>query len=236
MSDAAAVLELIERLRTCLQGLAAAGVGELPCPPAGRLRLESWGRGRPAAEGLEEIRADLGECRRCKLSGSRRRIVFGSGAPNAGLMFVGEGPGEEEDRAGEPFVGPAGQLLDKIIQAIGLARPAVYITNVVKCRPPGNRTPEPDEIQTCMPFLRRQIAAVRPRFICTLGACAAQSLLETQAPVSRLRGRIFERDGVRILPTYHPAFLLRQPEKKRDVWEDMQALMREYFDAPASGP
>jgi DNA polymerase len=143
-------------------------------------------------------------------------------------MFIGEGPGQEEDRAGEPFVGAAGQLLTRIIAAIKLRREEVYIANVVKCRPPENRVPEPDEIATCSPFLRRQIAAIRPLFICTLGGCAAQTLLGTTEPISRLRGRLYDYEGVRVLPTFHPAYLLRNPEKKRLVWEDMQRLMKEY--------
>jgi DNA polymerase len=227
--DATAFGSFVERLRDSLRGLGAAGIPELPCSARSRERLLAWGRPRPAAmEGLSEIRADLGDCRRCKLAGHRRRIVFGAGAPRAQLMFVGEGPGREEDEQGEPFVGEAGRLLDRIIAAIRLRREDVYITNVVKCRPPGNRLPEPDEIRACMPFLRRQIAAVKPRLICTLGGCAAQSLLETTEPISRLRGRFFDRGGIRVLPTFHPAYLLRTPEKKREVWEDMKRLMREY--------
>jgi DNA polymerase len=143
-------------------------------------------------------------------------------------VFIGEGPGQEEDRAGEPFVGAAGQLLNRIIEAIRLRRSDVYIANVVKCRPPGNRLPEADEIATCSPFLRRQIAAIRPLFICTLGGCAAQTLLNTSEPVSRLRGRFWDYQGIRVLPTFHPAYLLRNPEKKREVWEDMKLLMKEF--------
>jgi DNA polymerase len=213
--------------------MAAAGIRGVDCAPEVLNALNAWGpgRGRPsaaAAETLEEIRADLGDCQRCKLCRSRTRIVFGTGNPQARLMFIGEGPGQEEDRAGEPFVGAAGQLLDRIIEAIKLKRSDVYIANVVKCRPPGNRLPEPDEIATCFPFLRRQIAAIRPLFICTLGGCAVQTLLRTSEAVSRLRGRLFEFEGIRVLPTFHPAYLLRNPEKKRDVWEDMKLLMREF--------
>lgn len=232
MIDATAFGIVVDRLRDSLRGLSATGIAELPCSPHLQQALSSWGRPRPAAaEGLPEIRTDLGECRRCKLSESRKRIVFGSGAARAQLMFVGEGPGREEDEQGEPFVGEAGRLLDRIIEAIRLRREDVYITNVVKCRPPGNRLPEPDEIRTCMPFLRRQIAAIRPRLICALGGCAAQSLLGTTAPISRLRGRFVDWGGIRVLPTFHPAYLLRNPEKKREVWEDMKALMREYLYA-----
>ncbi|MEJ5359420.1 MAG: uracil-DNA glycosylase [Desulfobacterales bacterium] len=214
-----------------------AGVGGVYCRPETRAVLESWA-GKPAlgkaaaGESLDAIRADIGECTRCKLHQSRTKIVFGSGNPRAVLLFVGEGPGQEEDRAGEPFVGAAGHLLTRMIEAMRLSRSAVYIANVVKCRPPGNRTPEEDEIATCLPFLMRQIAAVGPRLICTLGACASQALLGTSEPVSRLRGKIHEQGGVKIVPTYHPAYLLRNPEKKREAWEDLKLLMKEYpYDA-----
>jgi DNA polymerase len=141
---------------------------------------------------------------------------------------VGEGPGFEEDQQGEPFVGPAGQLLNKIIEAIHLTRAQVYICNIVKCRPPRNRNPQADEIKTCFQFLDRQISAIRPDFICALGTIAAQALLDRAIPVSRLRGRFYDYKGIRLLPTYHPAFLLRNPERKREVWEDMKMLMKEY--------
>jgi DNA polymerase len=223
------ILNALDQVSARLRRLEACGIAGLPCSPRSREILAGWGRAaEPAPEGLEAIRADLGDCRRCRLSQSRRRIVFGAGPERARLMFVGEGPGQEEDRAGEPFVGPAGELLGRIIQAIQLRREDVYITNVVKCRPPGNRLPDSGEIGTCSPFLLRQIAAVRPVLICALGSCAAQTLLQTAEPVSRLRGRFFEMNGIRIMPTYHPAYLLRQPEKKREVWEDMKMLMREY--------
>ena len=141
---------------------------------------------------------------------------------------MGEGPGFDEDQQGEPFVGPAGQLLTKIIEAINLTRSQVYICNIVKCRPPRNRNPQPDEISTCFPFLDRQIAAMQPDFICALGSIAAQTLLNTAEPISRLRGRFHDYKGIKLLPTYHPAYLLRNPEKKRDVWDDMKMLMKEY--------
>jgi DNA polymerase len=190
--------------------------------------MNQWGR--PPAAGidtLETIRADMGDCTRCGLCRSRTHIVFGSGNPDARLMFVGEGPGYDEDQRGEPFVGAAGKLLTRIIEAIQLSRDQVYICNIVKCRPPGNRTPEADEIRTCLPFLQRQIQAVAPEFICALGACAARTLLDTDAPISRLRGQLYDYNGIKLLPTYHPAYLLRNPEKKRAVWEDMKLLMRE---------
>jgi len=171
------------------------------------------------------IRDDLGDCTRCKLrTQGRRQIVFGVGHPDASLMFVGEAPGADEDVQGEPFVGRAGQLLTKIIEAIGLTREQVYIANVIKCRPPSNRNPEPDEVEQCEPFLFRQIDAVAPDVIVALGKFAAQSLLKTTEPITRLRGREFSyRDGI-LIPTYHPAYLLRNPSAKRDVWEDMKRV------------
>ncbi|MDP3285549.1 MAG: uracil-DNA glycosylase, partial [Desulfobacterales bacterium] len=145
--------------------------------------------------------------------------------PDARLLFVGEGPGYDEDQQGEPFVGKAGQLLTKIIEAMNLTRKQVYICNIIKCRPPGNRNPAPDEIKACFPFLDGQLDAIRPDFICALGTFAAQTLLDTVEPISRLRGRFFNLRGIKVMPTYHPAYLLRNPEKKRDVWEDMKKLM-----------
>lgn len=176
---------------------------------------------------LEIIRTDLGECTRCKLHRGRTHIVFGDGNPRAELVFVGEGPGEEEDRQGLPFVGRAGQLLNQIIQAMGLERRAVYICNVVKCRPPGNRTPERDEIAACLPFLERQLAVIRPRVIVCLGSVAAQALLRLHRPMNELRGQWFDYNGMRLLVTYHPAYLLRNPAAKRYVWSDMQKVMAE---------
>ena len=173
---------------------------------------------------LEDIRHDLGDCQRCKLAPTRANIVFGSGNPNADLMFVGEAPGSEEDRQGLPFVGRAGQLLTKIIESIGIKRDDVYICNVLKCRPPGNRNPEPGEVDTCSPFLERQLEAVRPKIVCCLGAFAAQTVLGMKVPISKLRGRFHNIDGVRFIATFHPAYLLRNPEKKREVWEDMKQI------------
>ncbi len=189
--------------------------------------LEAWGRKDIfSVETLEDIRTDLGDCKRCRLSGDRTNIVFGSGNAHAKLVFIGEGPGYEEDRQGQPFVGAAGRLLTKIIEAIKLTRNQVYICNIVKCRPPGNRNPMPDEIAACSPFLKRQIAAIHPDFICTLGSFAAQTLLETKEPISKLRGTFYDYMGIKVMPTYHPAFLLRNPAKKRSVWEDMKKLMK----------
>jgi uracil-DNA glycosylase family 4 len=182
----------------------------------------------PAPTSLEAIRAELGDCRRCKLHTSRTQIVFGTGHGQAKLMFVGEAPGRDEDLQGEPFVGLAGQLLTKIIQAMKLTREEVYIANIIKCRPPGNRNPEPDEIRACEPFLLKQLQVIRPKLICTLGTFAAQTLLKTDEKISALRGRFHEYGGVPLMPTYHPAFLLRNPNRKRDVWEDMKKIMKEY--------
>jgi DNA polymerase len=172
---------------------------------------------------LVTIREDIGDCTRCKLhKQGRTQVVFGVGNPNADLMFVGEAPGGDEDIQGIPFVGRAGQLLTKIIEAIGLRRDDVYIANVIKCRPPGNRNPEPDEVETCEPFLLRQIDAIRPKVIVALGTFASKALLKTNDPISRLRGRIYDYRGAKLIPTFHPAFLLRSPERKRDTWEDMK--------------
>ena len=177
-------------------------------------------------EALAAIRADLGECVRCKLHAQgRKQIVFGVGSPSAELMFVGEGPGADEDEQGIPFVGRAGQLLTKMIQAMGFSRDEVYIANVVKCRPPGNRDPHPDEIDACQPFLFRQIEAIQPKVIVALGKFAAQTLLETQDPISRLRGRVYEYRGRKLIPTFHPSFLLRSPGYKREAWQDLQKAL-----------
>jgi len=176
---------------------------------------------------LQMIRDELGDCTRCKLHDKRTNIVYGVGNPDAPLVFVGEAPGADEDRTGEPFVGAAGQLLTKMIEAMGLGRQDVYICNILKCRPPGNRNPEPDEIEQCEPFLKKQLAAIRPRMIVALGKFAAQCLLRSDAPISRLRGSWKEYEGIPLMPTYHPAFLLRTPSAKREVWADLQEVMRE---------
>jgi uracil-DNA glycosylase family 4 len=172
---------------------------------------------------LADVRADIGDCTRCKLHRQgRKQIVFGVGNPDADLMFVGEAPGGDEDIQGIPFVGRAGQLLTKIIEAIDLKRDDVYIANVIKCRPPQNRNPEPDEVDTCEPFLFRQIDIIRPKVIVALGTFAARTLLRTTEPISRLRGRVYDYRGARLIPTFHPAYLLRNPSSKREVWEDMK--------------
>jgi uracil-DNA glycosylase len=175
---------------------------------------------------LDEIRRELGDCQRCKLCTGRKNIVFGVGNPRADLVFVGEGPGENEDLKGVPFVGAAGDLLTKMIQAMGFSRDEVYICNVVKCRPPGNRNPEPDEIAACEPFLRSQLLAIQPKVIVALGKFAAQTLLRDSTPITRLRGQWREYQGVKLMPTFHPAYLLRSPAEKRKAWEDLQQVMK----------
>ncbi|MFP3870880.1 MAG: uracil-DNA glycosylase family protein [Syntrophobacteria bacterium] len=176
-------------------------------------------------ETLEQIRADLGECRRCRLYASRSNIVFGEGNASARVVLVGEAPGYEEDRQGRPFVGAAGRLLDRIIAAMGWRRDEVYICNVLKCRPPGNRDPWPDEIENCAPFLRRQLRAVGPRAVMALGSFAARFLVSSQEPISKLRGCTHELEGIPLVCSYHPAYLLRNPSQKRQFWEDARLLL-----------
>jgi DNA polymerase len=204
--------------------------GPVSAPPALPLHVS-------AGEGLAALQAEIGPaCTRCKLHAlGRTRVVFGVGNPGADLMFVGEAPGADEDLQGIPFVGKAGQLLTRIIEAIGLTRDAVYIANVIKCRPPQNRNPEPDEVETCEPFLFRQIDIIRPKVIVALGKFGAQTLLRTLDPISRLRGRVFEYRGSRLVPTFHPAYLLRNPASKREVWEDMK-LVKKLLETPAEHP
>lgn len=176
-------------------------------------------------ETLEDIRADLGDCCRCGLNKGRQKVVFGVGNPNARLVLVGEAPGREEDEKGEPFVGEAGRLLDRILFAMGLQRDEVYICNVLKCRPPNNRDPEADEVTTCEPFLIRQLAAIQPEMIVALGRFAIQTLLQSKAPISRVRGTWQQYQGIPLMPTYHPAYLLRNPNGKREVWADMKQVV-----------
>lgn len=209
-----------------------------PAPaPAGNAARRTWGP-PPAAEGraetwaaqLQAVGKEAGGCRQCQLCESRTNVVFGVGAATVPLVFVGEAPGADEDRQGVPFVGRAGQLLTKIIAAIGLSRDDVYICNVLKCRPPGNRNPAPEEIQSCTPFLERQLEILRPKCICTLGLFASQYLLESTQSMGRLRGKVHDRRGIPVVPTYHPAALLRNPDLKAMVWEDVQ-ILRELLDA-----
>jgi uracil-DNA glycosylase family 4 len=207
--------------------LAASAQDEAPASPA----LQALGE-QPA---LDEIRRVLGDCRRCKLCGGRKQIVFGVGNPRAELVFVGEGPGAEEDAQGIPFVGAAGQLLTKMIEAMGFGRDDVYICNVVKCRPPGNRNPEPDEIAACEPFLQSQLRALRPKVIVALGKFAAQTLLNESKPITRLRGTWREYQGIPLMPTFHPAYLLRNPADKKLVWSDLQQVMKVFGKSPRGG-
>jgi DNA polymerase len=183
--------------------------------------------GESRADTLEELRADIGDCTRCKLAPHRTHLVFGVGNPKARLVFVGEAPGADEDARGEPFVGRAGQLLTEIItKGMKLRRDDVYICNVIKCRPPGNRNPEPDEVASCEPFLRRQLELIAPQVVVGLGKFAVQTLLRSKSPITQLRGRWFDYHGIMLMPTFHPAYLLRNPADKRLVWEDVQKVMR----------
>ena len=190
-----------------------------------------------SAQELRLIREDIGDCTRCVLhKQGRKQIVFGVGNPKANLMFIGEAPGADEDQQGEPFVGRAGQLLNNMIKPMGLRREDVYIANIIKCRPPGNRTPEREECETCSPFLMRQIAAIKPKAIVALGAVAAKTLLAINAPMSEFRGRWFDFRGTKLAVTYHPAFLLRDPRQKKETWKDLQMVMNELGLAiPAKG-
>jgi DNA polymerase len=230
--------ELLRRVRERVIFAKELGVEDLPMasmpaapqasanPPASLFEGQSEPQSGPAPS-LEAVREELGECTRCKLHPTRKTIVFGTGNPKAGLVFVGEAPGEEEDLQGKPFVGRAGQLLTKIIGAMGLSREEVYIANIIKCRPPQNRNPQPDEIGACEPFLIKQLRAIRPKVICALGTFAAQTLLGTAQKISQLRGRFHDYNGIKLLPTFHPAYLLRNPHEKKVVWEDMQKIMEE---------
>jgi DNA polymerase len=230
-----------ERARWLERGGVVGGKrGVLPRPGTGTGAGAGTGTGAGAGTGtptrtptgagavrLAVVREELGDCQRCKLAPKRKNLVFGVGDPDASLVFVGEAPGADEDASGEPFVGQAGQLLTKMIAAMGYGREQVYICNILKCRPPGNRNPEPDEVAACEPFLKQQLAAIRPRMIVALGKFAAQCLLRSDAPISALRGRFQSYEGIPLMPTFHPAYLLRSPEKKREVWADLQQVMAE---------
>ncbi len=219
----------VTSLRSCLEQHRAAGIPVLPGPARVARGPDTAAGGETGAAGdLGQLRQVLGECRRCRLWQERTHIVFGTGNPAADVMFVGEGPGRDEDLRGEPFVGRAGQLLNDIItKGMRLRREDVYIANVVKCRPPRNRDPEPDEVASCEPFLDRQIELVKPRVIVALGKFAAQTLTRSAVPVSRLRGHWHDYRGIRLMPTFHPAYLLRNPADKRLVWDDIKSVLRE---------
>jgi DNA polymerase len=211
--------ELISDLKNYIEYLKGMGIVSLP---ASENIFEKAARSEILT--LGEVRKELGDCKRCKLHRTRKTIVFGEGNEKATLMFIGEGPGYDEDVQGKPFVGRAGQLLTKIIESIDLSREEVYIANIIKCRPPQNRNPEPDEIQSCHPFLMKQISVIQPKIICALGTFSAQTLLKTDVKITALRGKLYDLWGIKVIPTYHPAFLLRNPEKKREVWEDMKKI------------
>jgi len=242
------LLSLVGQLRTNLAARARSGALGVPARPTARAAsaavpavVEVPGVERVAepvsdaagpepadkptgARGLALLRDDIGDCQRCKLAPLRKNLVFGVGNPSADLVFVGEAPGADEDAQGEPFVGKAGQLLTKMIEAMGYSRADVYICNVLKCRPPGNRDPEPDEVAQCEPFLKRQLAAIRPRMIVALGRFAVQCLLRDDSPISRLRGNMRSYEGIPLMPTFHPAYLLRDPSKKKLAWEDLKSV------------
>lgn len=220
------IRDIVSDLKSYLEYLKGMGIKGLPISQT----MSNEDRSNPSSTSrtgspLKEIRNELGDCRRCKLYRTRRTIVFGEGNEKARLMFIGEGPGYDEDVQGRPFVGRAGQLLTKIIQSMHLQRDEVYIANIVKCRPPENRNPEPDEIESCSPFLLRQIHSIQPRIICALGTFSAQTLLKTTAKITALRGKLYDLGNIKVIPTYHPAFLLRNTNKKKDVWEDMKRIL-----------
>lgn len=190
-------------------------------------KIKKAEKGEESFQGLIDLRNEIGDCTRCKLSMGRTHIVFGVGNPQADLMFIGEAPGVDEDIQGLPFVGRAGQLLTRIIKAIDMEREDVYIANIIKCRPPQNRSPQPDEIETCVPFLFRQIEIIKPKIIVALGSFAAQRILNTKLSITALRGRFMKFKDISIMPTFHPAYLLRNMNKKREVWEDMKLVRNE---------
>lgn len=225
---------IVHDLREYLLYLQDSGVETLPfnSTPDGMIGIPEkegppMNRKKHKTEKLLRLREKIGDCKRCKLWKHRKNLVFGTGNPCTRLLFIGEAPGEEEDLQGKPFVGKAGELLTKMIEAMGLSREEVYITNVVKCRPPGNRNPEEDEIRTCHPFLYEQIRIISPEIICTLGSIASKTLLSTKSRITELRGQLYEHEGLRIVPTFHPAYLLRNPQAKRPAWKDLQIIMKE---------
>jgi DNA polymerase len=219
--------DVLTEIRHTLMHMAETGCSGFDCSTGTLDTLADWGKPKKEIfETLADIKADMEDCRRCRLSQTRTQPVFGDGNSDARLVFVGEGPGYEEDKMGMPFVGAAGKLLTKIIQAMNLSREEVYICNIIKCRPPNNRNPLPEEISSCVPFLERQLRVIHPDYICALGKFAAQTLLQTDEPISKLRGRFHDFLGIKVMPTYHPAYLLRNPAGKRHVWDDMQVLMK----------
>jgi uracil-DNA glycosylase family 4 len=219
--------DIVGAVRDYMAYLQQLGVTDLPLQQTITSQTSALREGNDMPSGLStlaQLAASVRDCQKCRLHETRTQVVFGTGSPDADLVFVGEAPGRDEDRQGEPFVGAAGQLLTLIIQAMGLTREQVYILNVVKCRPPNNRNPKPDEVAACRPILEAQLACLKPRVICALGTFAAQTLLRTDESISRLRGRFRKMGDIPVMPTYHPAYLLRNPQGKRAVWEDMQQI------------
>jgi uracil-DNA glycosylase family 4 len=219
--------DIVGAVRDYMAYLQQLGVTDLPLQQTITSQTSALREGNDMPSGLStlaQLAASVRDCQKCRLHETRTQVVFGTGSPDADLVFVGEAPGRDEDRQGEPFVGAAGQLLTRIIQAMGLTREQVYILNVVKCRPPNNRNPKPDEVAACRPILEAQLACLKPRVICALGTFAAQTLLRTDESISRLRGRFRKMGDIPVMPTYHPAYLLRNPQGKRAVWEDMQQI------------
>lgn len=223
MTPSGELMEILRQVRNHLLLQMELGMEPPPVSPLAFARAEEAPR---EAGSLEELRGVIGDCRRCKLWKERTRLVFGEGSPKARVVFVGEGPGREEDLEGRPFVGEAGRLLTRIVEAMGLTREAVYICNVVKCRPPGNRDPEEDEIKTCLPFLKTQLSLIKPEVICTLGRIAAGSLLGREFKITRERGEWLSYMGIPMMTTYHPAYVLRDLSRKRPVWEDVKKIMK----------
>ncbi|MCL4501334.1 MAG: uracil-DNA glycosylase [Deltaproteobacteria bacterium] len=221
--------DLVDGLMEWLRYQQRLGVRGLPPEPAAAPTPESMTKSEKTPT-LEEIRQEMGHCQRCKLYAGAKSLVFGEGSPTARLMFIGEAPGAEEDLQGRPFVGAAGQLLNNLLNKLGLEREEVYITNVVKSRPPGNRNPEPDEIEACLPFLKMQITAIKPRVIVALGKIATHALLGATEPITKIRGKWQRYDHIRVMPTFHPSYLLRFKQERIKTWEDMQKVM-EYLAA-----
>lgn len=222
------IQKILKDVKNLLEYHQLMGVKEIPVSKRRGARSQKPETRRKGSrdDQLRELREEIGDCTLCRLHKGRTHVVFGVGNPNAKLMFIGEGPGRDEDIKGEPFVGRAGQLLTKIIEAMGYKRGDVYIANLVKCRPPENRNPEPDEIETCIPFLKKQIKIINPKAIICLGKFAAQSILNTGEPITKLRGKMSEYEGIPVMPTYHPAYLLRNPDAKKNVWEDVKKVMK----------
>jgi DNA polymerase len=216
--------EILESLKTQFEYRKSCGINYFQKPEEQKSGLSEDNQSL-----LDKVVEEMGDCKRCKLHPSRKNIVFGFGNSGARLMFVGEAPDADEDEQGMPFVGKAGQLLTKIIEAIDLKRSDVYIANILKCRPPSNRNPEEDEINTCIPFLEKQLKIIAPEIVCTLGNIATRAMLDTDMGITKLRGRFHERSGLKVMPTYHPSYLLRDPSKKRETWEDMKKVKKEYF-------